>query len=145
MKKLMIMVTLLVGTAPALAQAPGAPAAMTRADAEARVRTMFETVDANHDGSLTEDELSAFRDKMRERRNVGDAARGERAPGGRGMGAMMRPGMFEQADADHDGKLTQQEMTAASLARFDAADANHDGTVTPEERQAMRASAPGSN
>lgn len=140
MKKLMIIAMLLAGTVAAQAQTPGAPSAMTRADAEARVRTMFETIDANHDGVLTQEELGAFRDHMREQRNIGDTARGQRPRGGRGMGLGIGPGMFEQADADHDGKLSQQELTAASLARFDAADANHNGTVTPEERQAMRAS-----
>jgi len=45
--------------------------------------------------------------------------------------------MFESADANHDGKVSLQEMTDAALHHFDEADANHDGTLTPEERMQM--------
>ena len=45
--------------------------------------------------------------------------------------------MFERADANHDGRVSLQEMTAAALQHFDAADANHDGKLTPDERMQM--------
>jgi len=45
--------------------------------------------------------------------------------------------MFERADANHDGRVSLQEMTAAALQHFDAADANHDGKLTPDERMRM--------
>jgi hypothetical protein len=53
-----------------------------------------------------------------------------------GMGGMHRR-MFESADANHDGRVSLQEMTDAALHHFDEADANHDGTLTPEERMQM--------
>ena len=52
-----------------------------------------------------------------------------------GMG--MRGKMFEAADANHDGKVSLQEMTASALQHFDSADANHDGKLSPKERMQM--------
>jgi len=54
-----------------------------------------------------------------------------------GMGMGMHGKMFETADANHDGKVSLQEMTAAALQHFDAADTNHDGKLSPEERMQM--------
>lgn len=125
-------IVVLAVAAPALAQGP---APLKRADAEGRVRLMFETVDTNHDGAVTEQELAAFRDEMRRRReirtNAGAAPRDAATP----PDETAPSAMFAQADANHDGKLSLEELTAASLARFDAADADHDGTVTAAERQ----------
>jgi len=45
--------------------------------------------------------------------------------------------MFESADANHDGKVSLQEMTNAALQHFDSADANHDGKLSPDERMQM--------
>ena len=45
--------------------------------------------------------------------------------------------MFEDADANHDGKVSLDEMTAMALKHFDSADANHDGKLSPEERMQM--------
>jgi Ca2+-binding EF-hand superfamily protein len=45
--------------------------------------------------------------------------------------------MFEDADANHDGRVSLEEMTATALKHFDAADANHDGKLSPEERMQM--------
>jgi hypothetical protein len=39
------------------------------------------------------------------------------------------------ADANHDGRVSLQEATAAALQHFDRADLNHDGKLTPEERR----------
>ena len=62
------------------------------------------------------------------------------------MGAGMEPmgpqsgsgRMFERADANKDGKVTEAEMLTSALTRFDAADSNQDGTLTPDERRAAR-------
>jgi Ca2+-binding EF-hand superfamily protein len=56
---------------------------------------------------------------------------------GMGMGMGMHGKMFETADANHDGKVSLKEMTAAALRHFDSADANHDGKLSPEERMQM--------
>lgn len=52
----------------------------------------------------------------------------------------MRGQMFEQIDANKDGKVTLAEAKAAEKARFTAADTNKDGRLTTEELQAHRAS-----
>lgn len=44
--------------------------------------------------------------------------------------------MFETADSNKDGKLSQAEVSSAALARFDRLDTNKDGTIGPDERQA---------
>lgn len=46
--------------------------------------------------------------------------------------------MFEKVDANGDGQVTAQELTAAAEARFAAADADKDGFLTPEEMAANR-------
>jgi hypothetical protein len=70
------------------------------------------------------------------------------------MGGMMQPGMmggmpmmgmhghsmrimFAIADADGDGALSFEEVTAIHKRIFDAVDADKDGKVTPEEVQAF--------
>ncbi|MFW2588038.1 EF-hand domain-containing protein [Sagittula sp. SSi028] len=54
----------------------------------------------------------------------------ERAKGPRGP---MMEQMFEQADANNDGKITQEEMDAAAAQRFADADTNGDGKLSAEE------------
>ena len=54
------------------------------------------------------------------------------------MQGMGMPGkMFEMADANHDGRVSMDEMTSAALKHFDEADANHDGKLSPDERMQM--------
>ncbi len=145
---------------------PDRSAPVTRAEVETRVRTMFERLDANKDGFVTQDEAQAVRegarDKMRDAMfarldadkdgsvsraefDVPRAHGGERAErgGGRGHGrmAMRHFGggkLFDRADANKDSRVSLAEATALPLQRFDQADANHDGTLTPEERKAAR-------
>jgi Ca2+-binding EF-hand superfamily protein len=110
---------------------------------------MFDKLDANKNGSISRQEFMAAKPEIHERRMIvmrdgdGDGpvevggAPGEphvkimRMHGGMGMH------MFETADANHDGRVSLQEMTNAALQHFDSADANHDGTLTPEERMQM--------
>ena len=42
-------------------------------------------------------------------------------------------GLMAMADANHDGKISKAELTAALNARFDKLDANHDGKLTKED------------
>ena len=102
---------------------------------------MFDRVDLNHDGVITRDEFAQAHARMAADHAApgpGPMARhGARADGReqRGMGGRM----VMMADANRDGRITLQEMTAAALQRFDRMDLNHDGTVTPEERAQARA------
>lgn len=127
MKHLLVAALPLLIVTPALAQEGGAPGAgwnqpQTRVEAEARAQMVFDQLDANHDGAITQDEIATFTKLM------GDNTRM--------VGRVTR--MFGDADANHDGKLTAAEAKAHADAAFDAADTNHDGTLTPEERQAAR-------
>jgi hypothetical protein len=44
--------------------------------------------------------------------------------------------MFDDADTDHDGRISAEESKAAADRGFDEADTNHDGVVTPAEKMA---------
>jgi EF-hand domain pair/EF hand len=46
--------------------------------------------------------------------------------------------MFQEMDANHDGKVTQAEVDAFEAARAAEIDANHDGKITADEIQAFR-------
>jgi hypothetical protein len=116
----------------------------TRADAQAKVKAMFDRIDANHDGSITLAEFDAYRAA---RLAEWQAKRGER-----------RDKAFAAMDADQNGQVSKTEfdsfassdkakamrhMVAARLtgARlggsrwFDRADGNHDGKITLDEAQ----------
>ena len=111
---------------------------------------MFDKLDTNKDGSISRQEFVSAKRESRERRVVvmrdgqGPVEVGG-APGRPGMTVMrlhrsgmgLRGRMFERADANRDGRVSLQEMTATAVQRFDEADANRDGKLTPEERTKM--------
>lgn len=97
-------------------------AAQTKEEAEQRAQTVFEQLDANHDGLVTQDEVDAFTKLMGNNPRI--------------VGRVTR--LFADADANHDGKVSAAEAKARAEAAFDAADTNHDGILSPEERQASR-------
>jgi Ca2+-binding EF-hand superfamily protein len=112
--------------------------------------SMFDKLDANKDGAISRAEFLAAKPQVHEQRVVvmsdDDATAAiDGAPGEphvkimrmHGAGMQMHGKMFERADANHDGKLSLQEMTDAAVHHFDEADANHDGTLSPEERMQM--------
>ena len=47
-------------------------------------------------------------------------------------------GVFEKADANHDGIVTKEEFLASEGQYFDSVDTNHDGKLSKEEIQAQR-------
>lgn len=49
------------------------------------------------------------------------------------FGAKHRGFEFEQADKNHDGKVTKAEAAEAAKERFDKIDTNHDGVITRDE------------
>ncbi len=167
---------------------------MVRADVTAQVKAQFAKMDANKDGAITREEITAQRavqrKEMQDRmfadmdgnkdgaisKDEFDAHHkdmaghmmmemdgadapdmpmpppppGMMAPDGPhkivikrkiigGPGGMMGEGrMFEMADANKDGKVTESEALTSALARFDRADTNKDGKITPDERQERR-------
>lgn len=49
---------------------------------------------------------------------------------------------FDNADLNHDGKLSRAEGTARPLKAFDSMDANHDGVLTVAEKRAAYETGP---
>lgn len=64
---------------------------------------------------------------------------GHEQEGGRGM--MLVGAILHRADPSHTGSITREAFVAAALSLFDEADTNHDGKLTPEERKAAFAAA----
>lgn len=91
---------------------PYGDATITKVDADKAGAARFDQLDANHDGNLSADEISA-------------------APGGRGRG-------LARADANGDGVVSKAEYATAQSQRFDMMDGNHDGQLTKAERDAFR-------
>jgi len=108
---------------------------------------MFDKLDTNKDGSISRQEFMSAKPDVREQHVfvMRDGDGPVDLEGGPGqphvkimhMGTGMHGRMFEGADANHDGKVSLQEMTDAALQHFDMADANHDGKLTPDERMQM--------
>ena len=93
---------------------------------------MFARLDTNKDGIVTRGEFDTAAAQMHARMEQAGMHRGGFAGH-----------MFEAADINKDGRVSQAEMQQMALQHFDRADANHDGKLTPAERkqsfQAMRA------
>jgi len=118
---------------------------------------MFDRLDTNNDGSISRAEFAAatppprgpdsgpggpgeggrgWRGPMDGHRMAGGAGPdGPRKLRGRAHGQMFGERWFEQADANHDNKVSLAEAKATALVRFDKLDTNHDGTIQPEERR----------
>ena len=109
-----------------------------RANAQAAAR--FAQVDTNSDGMISREEFAAI---GATRAGPAAANREAGSPQPRGNRAA-RNGMAQarellgQADSNSDRAITQDEFSAALLARFDAADANQDGVVSPQESRPPR-------
>ena len=85
----------------------------------------FDQIDTNHDGQLSKDELAAWH----------KAHKGEMHE----KMAQRFDAKFKAADKDSDGALTKEEAQAGlpHLAKnFDQIDANHDGKITEDEIRA---------
>lgn len=88
----------------------------------------FDKADGNGDGVLEGDELTAFHEARKAERE----ARRQ---------AMMQQRMLDRFDANEDGKLSLEELEAnkrGPAAMFDRLDADDDGTVTREEMAAAQ-------
>lgn len=93
--------------------------AVTRQEFDAQRAGRFASLDADHNGQLTREEMRAERGE-----------RGHRGRGGRGGGMHM----LTRADANNDGNITRDEFLAHPTQMFDRLDANHDGVIAADER-----------
>ena len=123
-----------------------------RADMVARLKEHrdrdFAAMDANRDGSLSRQEFDNAPPpppppggpEMAGRQPGPDGAPPPPPPGagprrgpGMGLGVLGGRRLLEQADANHDGKVTLAEAQKAALEAFDKADVNHDGVLDRDE------------
>jgi len=121
----------------------GGDRAMEREAFQERAGRMFERLDADADGFVTQAEAEAAGTRMREameERRGRHGERGEHGPGRRAEAgpeaAERRMAAFMEHDADGDGRISRAEFDAAREARFAALDADGDGRVTREEMRA---------
>lgn len=88
---------------------------------------LFARADINKDGTISKTEFDAMGLQLKARmEKAGDR---QEALGAR---------MFDQSDANKDGKVTLAELQQPALARFDRADANHDGKISADELKLKR-------
>ena len=125
---------LAIAAGPALAQVRGSliPPETLEVTLQ-RSDRMFERLDVDRDGSITQAEISAMGQRIPGQggQQAGGAGRG----GGRGAGMMLQ--MFATADSDGDSQISREEMRASATERFREQDRNSDGVVSADERPAF--------
>ncbi len=117
-----------------------AAVALTASQAQAQTVDLvagFARLDLNHDGAVTRDEFIASRHPRFQAldRNGDRFLTAADIPA---MASFMPQAaearaMLARCDLDHDGRVSEAEFIACSLAIFDAADLNHDGVLRMSE------------
>lgn len=95
------------------------------ADLPERMQGFFVRADANRDGKVTPEEISALSAKQ-------GMPNGAATPGGRAGGMFRMDPLLNALDADHDGVISVAEIAGASKELL-TLDANGDGQLTTEE------------
>jgi Ca2+-binding EF-hand superfamily protein len=139
------------------ADAQSAPKPIARADYVKTLDTRFNTIDANHDGKISKEELAAEQQRELQRAKAAIANQLQakfkqldtNKDGQLSVQEFMAAAppirtnessdqMIARLDTNHDGKISADEFRAPELAKFNRVDANHDGVVTPAEQAAAR-------
>lgn len=103
---------------------------ISRDEADERMKQGFDRIDADKDGFLTREELASALRRMMEAGARGNASRTPRA-------------LFNEQDADADGRLSKDEAKGPLAEKFTKLDANKDGKLDPQEvENGLKESAP---
>ncbi len=95
-------------------------------------RFIFNGADKDQDGFATREELMAFSTVMEQRRRAGEGdGRGRPDP------AQFANRLFDDRDANDDGKLSGDEIPEQMAARLERIDSDGDGNVSRKEFEAM--------
>ena len=96
----------------------------------------FKAFDADGNGQVTKDEIkarhAAFKDARKAVRNATEADKGKAREALRAGGPYKLPGagkMFEKADTDKNGALSEAEVLASAEKIFERRDSNRDGVL----------------
>ena len=100
------------------------------------ISAAFKTFDADGNGQVTKDEIKArreaFRDARKAVRDAAEADKGKARDALRAGGPYMLPGagkMFDRADTDKNGTLSETEVLASAEKIFARRDTNKDGAL----------------
>ena len=109
----------------------------------AMLAEMFDTIDANKDGKITQDELAAHRKaEFTATDTNGDGALSADELSARMLAQMLArqsARMIDNMDDDGNGTLSEAEMDEGPVARnFARIDTDNDGAISKEEAAAMR-------
>ncbi|WP_133365949.1 EF-hand domain-containing protein [Qipengyuania sediminis] len=105
---------------------------VNEADRAARAAARFDRIDADRNGSISRAEFAAMQELRGDRRDARAERRGPRAERGAERRGAMRERMLAR------GPVTQAAFVERALTLFDRADADRNGTVTQAERKAAR-------
>ena len=136
----------------AIAQTPAQPKPVARADYVRTLDSRFTTIDANHDGRISKEELAAQQQrelqqaktkiaqqlqakfKQLDTNKDGQLSVQEFMAAAPPIRTSESPEqMIARLDSNKDGKVSADEFRAPELVKFNKVDANHDGVVTPDE------------
>lgn len=100
---------------------------VSKQEAPERMQDFFARVDQDGDGFVTREEIEQVAERM---------ARGRGRQSDRPAGAEAMARMFDNRDADGDGKLSGDEIPEAMAGRLERIDRDGDGSISKDELQA---------